>query len=146
MDLNHRPLPYQGSALTELSYTPSYPRNASTPERVPQLRPDGEPAGEALLRFPQRYLDPADEVRREVVHHRADRGEGGDQEHVEHAEECRVTEDRRRGEPVRDVHAVGALARGDVRERLLDRVEYTETGQRAIEQRHRDEQDDEASQ
>jgi hypothetical protein len=46
MDLNHRPLPYQGSALTELSYTPSYPRNASTPERLPQLRPDGEPAGE----------------------------------------------------------------------------------------------------
>jgi hypothetical protein len=23
MDLNHRPLPYQGSALTELSYRPS---------------------------------------------------------------------------------------------------------------------------
>ena len=25
MDLNHRPLPYQGSALTELSYRPSVP-------------------------------------------------------------------------------------------------------------------------
>jgi hypothetical protein len=24
MDLNHRPLPYQGSALTELSYRPSW--------------------------------------------------------------------------------------------------------------------------
>jgi hypothetical protein len=25
MDLNHRPLPYQGSALTELSYRPEGP-------------------------------------------------------------------------------------------------------------------------
>src|SRR5438309_4723430 len=38
MDLNHRPLPYQGSALTELSYRPPVRRDSSPSASVATAR------------------------------------------------------------------------------------------------------------
>jgi hypothetical protein len=67
MDLNHRPLPYQGSALTKLSYRPETKRQTIGP-RVGQLT--------RLQIVGQHHFQTAGNAHGEVVH----KGKNGGQE------------------------------------------------------------------
>src|SRR4051794_39093030 len=110
MDLNHRPLPYQGSALTKLSYRPGDRR------KIPQRRrplPIG--SGEAfetieeLLLFGERELDATDQVGGDVVEVRAERGERGDHDDVDQSDDRGHAEHAGQREERLDVEAGGAL-------------------------------------
>jgi hypothetical protein len=67
MDLNHRPLPYQGSALTKLSYRPETKRQTIGPE-VGQLT--------RLQIVGQHHFQTTGNAHGEVVH----KGKNGGQE------------------------------------------------------------------
>src|SRR5512132_529782 len=72
MDLNHRPLPYQGSALTELSYRPvqSDTKNARTSSSVARLPERVKRTPSAPLTLGERDLDATDDVTDQVVQER----------------------------------------------------------------------------
>src|SRR5439155_15739087 len=81
MDLNHRPLPYQGSALTELSYSPESCWARSAAQSVAIAGKTCQSSGSALG-VAERDLDATDDIadqvvdeRDEHVHERPDHGE-----------------------------------------------------------------------
>ena len=89
MDLNHRPLPYQGSALTELSYRPRYvpQKDTSTARPLPIASGRGlRTFAEDLLLFGQGHLDATDQVGGEVVHVGGQRRQRGDHHGVDQRE------------------------------------------------------------
>jgi len=100
-------------------------------------------AGVRLVRFAEGYFDPADRAGYQVVDDRADRGHRGNQNDVQRTQHAGVAEDPGHGEPVGDVRARRALARGDRGHRVLQRREDAERGQHHVEHCDRDEQDDE---
>src|ERR1700734_188310 len=102
MDLNHRPLPYQGSALTELSYRPlPFPgmRMALTLGKCRRDRLSHSPENPSVG-LPEGDLDTATQMGDEVVDHGSDRGQCGDQDDVHRAEQHGVAEDPGGREPV----------------------------------------------
>src|SRR6185437_14936621 len=94
MDLNHRPLPYQGSALTRLSYRPQVLDEGISP---------------ALC---ERDLDTADEVGAHVVNERGQRRERREQNDVDEADDKRDDEHPSEAHPGND--AAAALRTLDV--------------------------------
>src|SRR2546429_6687449 len=103
MDLNHRPLPYQGSALTELSYRP-LPSEIEDPgdsTRLARLQKRVNRIPSAPLTLRQRDLNTADDVADQVVQERDEHRQGSPYER-EHAsgeeqpgEDPRAVDDRR---------------------------------------------------
>src|SRR5687767_10811491 len=77
LDLNQGPLPYQGSALTELSYRP---HNSAQRYRTPHARNE---SGRGASVLTERDLETAEQLRREVVQMGADRGQRGHENHVD---------------------------------------------------------------
>src|ERR1700734_2074952 len=118
MDLNHGPLPYQGSALTELSYSP---RPATTRAAIRKITVSATDTLTDLVGLLQGDLDTADQPGRQVVDNRADREQGRDQHHIDTAEQHRVAEHPGRREPLAGVVPVLVLARGDVGHHVLQR-------------------------
>src|SRR3954467_11791517 len=107
MDLNHRPLPYQGSALTELSYRPQNNRrlNVEPPDETTATAAASTALGEG-------HLDTTDEVRAHVVDEGGQRRESGQQDHVDEADHERDAEDAAEAQPGR--HSAAALGSLDV--------------------------------
>src|SRR6266568_9140754 len=131
-----------GKRSNRLSYRPSGGgRNRNTVHRRDRLPQALAGASVGLL---ERDLNAACHMRDQVVDHRADRGERGDEDYVHRTHQHRVAENPGGGEPVAGLHAGRALARGHAGDRRLDRVEYPELGQHEIKSGNRDEEHDPA--
>src|SRR5436190_13697636 len=99
MDLNHRPLPYQGSALTELSYRPSRCADEIT-------------AAPASVAVGEGDLDAPDEVCADVVDERAEGRERREEDDVDAADDQGNGHHPAEAEPARD--AIVAVVTLDV--------------------------------
>src|ERR1700733_15308563 len=139
MDLNHRPLPYQGSALTELSYRPlPFPgmRMALTPGKCRRDRLSHSPENPSVG-LPEGDLDTATQMGDEVVDHGSNRGQRGDQDDVHRAEQHGVAEDPGGREPVADTRPRGRTRAGrDAAQGVLDRGEDTQAGEHEVQEGH----------
>ena len=107
LDLNQGPLPYQGSALTELSYRPVR-HGLGAKEYAGKGYRIWRCAGSVALL--QRDLYAAREVSGDVVEHRADRGQCRDEHDIDRTKQARVAEHARGGQVGVQVEARRTLA------------------------------------
>src|ERR1700694_1062115 len=115
-----------GMRSNRLSYRPlsgGTPARRGTPPR--KITASGREPGSVTL--PEGNFDPAAEVGDEVVDHGAHRGERGDQDGVNRADEPREAADPGRREPFGEADPGRARTGGHALQRPLDRGEDTES-------------------